>query len=612
MYSQTLLNPLFATLSGDAESLLDGLSLSTLAWQPSPGPEGLRVYDVDGDGYNDLVFGYGTTAVWFKQSSTWRGTFGRRYVIATGFSDIEGLAVGNVDGSGDAAVAIGDQVGDSVTLAMPTTPGDPEGAWSTVALITGRDGVHSILMFDVDGDGLDEIVFCWELSGGGVAWLDFDGVDPMDANDWTEYTIVTGRQARTFAHFCPADIAGNGRQDIVVCQRQGAGQRGVDWYEMPADPTQTWTRHVIVDDIVATWASLGDFSGDGNGLDIATFDQDAGEPRYYTHADDYATEVALPDPGLPSSPQQFDAWNIIGVSGTNRDNLLYATGTSESGSQESHVYLMYYDGSAWQADLITTYDYGHPVESTAERGVGLLSGGANMETAVSDSGSSAGGMRVLWAKPFDLTNALTKTPPTVRASATATSTTLTLTIAKPTGTIDGDLLLCFISTVFADTNPITAPAGWEPAQIVTAQNPNIVVYAKVASSEPASWDWTRASLTFFAGSVLAISGADTSDPFDCWAARRVGIAGTALRCPTMQATEAGVLALVTGSWGTQAQSAQPTYPDGFTVNTYISNQRGHAVGSKQLSVAGDTGDYNLTLATTSTDKAVVGLLVRGL
>lgn len=375
----TAVSPIFLPPPPGSESPMDGLSLSTLAWQTSPGPEGLRIYDMDGDGYNDLVFASGGTAVWFKQSATWRGTFGRRYVIATGFGDIEGLAVGDVDGSGDTAVAIGDQTGDSVTLAMPTTPGDHEGAWSTVALITGRDAVHSVLMFDVDGDGLDEIVFCWEDSGGGIAWLDFDGADPMDANDWTEYTIVTGRRARTFAHFCPADIAGNGRLDIVVCSRQGVGQQGVDWYEMPADPTQTWTRHVVADDIVATWASLGDFSGAGNGKDIVAFDRYTGEPRYYTHADDYATEVALPDPGLPSSPQQFEAWNIIGVPGIDRDNLIYVTGTTDSGSQESHVYLMYYDGSAWQADLITTLDYGHPLESTTARGAGLLTGGATID-----------------------------------------------------------------------------------------------------------------------------------------------------------------------------------------------------------------------------------------
>jgi hypothetical protein len=60
---------------------------------------------------------------------------------------------------------------------------------------------------------------------------------------------------------------------------------------------------------------------------------------------------------------------------------------------------------------------------------------------------------------------------------------------KPTGTVDGDLLLMVVGIGSAQT--ITGvPAGWNPENEQVSGAVRTAIYSKIASGEPGSWTWT--------------------------------------------------------------------------------------------------------------------------
>lgn len=103
-----------------------------------------------------------------------------------------------------------------------------------------------------------------------------------------------------------------------------------------------------------------------------------------------------------------------------------------------------------------------------------------------------------------------------------TSGSGTITIAKPSGVVDGDVLIAFFSED-TDTPRITAPAGWSPmagtginadGSIVVGTSAVLQCFYKVASGEGASWGFTPSTSYTGVSGVVAYSGGDTSTPID--------------------------------------------------------------------------------------------------
>lgn len=94
----------------------------------------------------------------------------------------------------------------------------------------------------------------------------------------------------------------------------------------------------------------------------------------------------------------------------------------------------------------------------------------------------------------------------VVASQTSVYQTLanSITFTKPSGTVDGDLLLAL---VYADTLTVTPPAGWTSE----ASSSGLFLFSRVASSEGASYQFT----TGFGnnnGTITRVTGASTTSP----------------------------------------------------------------------------------------------------
>jgi hypothetical protein len=119
--------------------------------------------------------------------------------------------------------------------------------------------------------------------------------------------------------------------------------------------------------------------------------------------------------------------------------------------------------------------------------------------------------------------------------------TSSITITKPTGTVDGDVMIACIVT--GSGAIVSSPAGWTVIDIVdNASNLKMVTWYKVANGEGASYNFTDDSGNTLPlnGSIQTFRGVDTSAP--------INISGTAtstttdpVTTPTVATTERALM-----------------------------------------------------------------------
>lgn len=367
-----------------------------------PGCDAACLSDVNQDGKVDVVTTSATAVYWFQKLHTGKYYWNRHTIFEGGTEEMEGVIAADFDGDGEIEAASLDQTADLIRLHKHPT-GNPAGSWTTVSLLAGRPNLQNCQAIDIDDDGLPELVFTFEgeMAGeGGVHWLDFDGVDATDPADWIEYVMIqkggawwlASSHARwtvgnTWEDNRP-DLSGAGTRDIIfTCRnnRNPGSQAGIFWLQEPGDVTQLWTLNTI--QIILgnpLHCDFGDFSGDGNGKDIVTFELDLGIlPRIYRYSDNWSNSaLAYPD-------DTVKCWNIRrGPSQTNgRDDIILITG---DGVELGGVYRYQWSGSAYVPTSILEIDYIHPMDDTIS--FYDLDGDGVVEAIIPDSG----GNRMTW------------------------------------------------------------------------------------------------------------------------------------------------------------------------------------------------------------------------
>lgn len=114
------------------------------------------------------------------------------------------------------------------------------------------------------------------------------------------------------------------------------------------------------------------------------------------------------------------------------------------------------------------------------------------------------------------------------ASAGATN----ITVTKPTGTVDGDLLLVFAFCNGAGVT-FTPPAGWT----TSTSGSGVHAWWKVASGEGASWTFTRSANTNSAVIQAArLTGVSPTSPVDAFSATGIVGSTTPADIPTQTVT----------------------------------------------------------------------------
>ena len=237
----------------------------------SSGADGVRLADVNGDGFKDVTTGWE------------EGGIVRAY-LHPGYANVKGawpaVTVGKVQSPEDAVFVdldsdgavdvVSSSEGKTKTVHVHWAPRDPRRylsprAWSTDAIpaTAGREAWMFALPFDVDGKYGTDLVVASKGEGGSISWLEAPE-DPRAMDEWKLHRLRTSGWIMSLqAH----DMDSDNDLDIVASDRKGAA-RGVFWLENPGHQASSegavWIEHVIADALgEVMFLSVGDVDQDG-------------------------------------------------------------------------------------------------------------------------------------------------------------------------------------------------------------------------------------------------------------------------------------------------------------------------------------------------------------
>ncbi|HVX91185.1 MAG TPA: hypothetical protein VHC20_06205 [Candidatus Paceibacterota bacterium] len=173
--------------------------------------------------------------------------------------------------------------------------------------------------------------------------------------------------------------------------------------------------------------------------------------------------------------------------------------------------------------------------------------------------------------------------------------TSSITITKPTGTVDGDVMIAVIVT--GSGAIVSSPAGWQVIDIVdNSSNLKMVTWYKVANGEGASYNFTDDSGNTLPlnGSIQTFRGVDTSSPINT-SATATSTTTDPVTTPTVTTTASALLVHV-------AVSRYATATNIATKGTYAAVAN-YTIRSNQGNRGSGTQYYGAVM-TSSTDAVV--------
>ncbi|MFW5740372.1 MAG: FG-GAP repeat domain-containing protein, partial [Myxococcota bacterium] len=205
-------------------------------------------------------------------------------------------------------------------------PGDGSTDWEPHPMADGTGGC--IIPGDVDGDGRTDVVHA-NLMADKISWtrIGWQGSAPV-----FEDTTICTTFPRPF-DVNLLDVDEDGHLDVVASKIFGAGLR---WFESPAADGDTWTEHVITDDLPAADLFVGDIDGDGS-------------------EDLLVAGLSMMGPAVPDSVVWFERYDDAGAVGWRKHWVDFGEPQTPG-----DVELQDLDGDG-DLDVVTTWMTGHAV-----------------------------------------------------------------------------------------------------------------------------------------------------------------------------------------------------------------------------------------------------------
>jgi hypothetical protein len=206
------------------------------------------------------------------------------------------------------------------------------------------------------------------ISNGGIVGYHLLSGDPLTLSNWTQFTIarLPGTWGFQKSDFGFVDLDGGGLVDILVSARDSDNATvtapGLYSVKMPVNPFAVeWAltaRYLPGDGQDISRFDIGDFSGDGNGLDAAFVLQNgsAGAFRYLRKST--GTAVTIATVGLSSTAKMINVGKMPSRGSGARDGLWGFVDTQG-------FYSAYYDGAAWQTKCFHGAPYSHGAQSSS-------------------------------------------------------------------------------------------------------------------------------------------------------------------------------------------------------------------------------------------------------
>jgi hypothetical protein len=235
--------------------------------------EAADLWDIDGDGVRNEVLAHTQRTVWYGLAKRPDASRGFAVHVVSEKKMEYGGGVGDINGDGRPDIIRPN--------AWFEAPADPlHGEWKEHPLELGSredgkaDHTPQILVYDVNGDGLNDIITS-SAHRYGIFW--YEQVRNGSEITWRKHLIDDSwTQAHSLAL---GDINGDGVPDLVTGKRFMAhngndpdenGPLGVYWYELKRGPSPQWIKHVIsYNEGIGSGVNivLADIDGDGD-LDV--------------------------------------------------------------------------------------------------------------------------------------------------------------------------------------------------------------------------------------------------------------------------------------------------------------------------------------------------------
>lgn len=179
-------------------------------------------------------------------------------------------------------------------------------------------------------------------------------------------------------------------------------------------------------------------------------------------------------------------------------------------------------------------------------------------------------------------------------------------VQVPAGVQNGDLLIAEVHMSAAGTS--SAPAGWTPL----ATRSLMTWWWRIASGEPASYNFTSSATQFGWGGSMASWRSSAATPIDVTSTHHVDTFGAevpvTITLPTITSTVAGVEILYCGRRGAVAAvNTGWTFPGGFTSRLAGTGYGASGICDRPIAISTATGARAVTYTNVATFSSLFGL-----
>jgi hypothetical protein len=220
---------------------------------------GDHIYDVNGDGWPDVVAGNWSTpeVYWFKnpgEVGLKRGYLWEKSLLKTTRGENEAFELRDIDGDGKPELFV-NSWDDKAPVVVWKFVKDAQGKPTIARHVIGDQGSgHGYAFGDINGDGREDLVVA-------TGWYEKPEKDVLTTL-WKFHPEI--KLPHSSCSSLIIDVNGDGRNDIVWGHAHDYGLYWLEQGEPKADGTTTWTQH----DIDKSWSQAhhivaADIDGDG-------------------------------------------------------------------------------------------------------------------------------------------------------------------------------------------------------------------------------------------------------------------------------------------------------------------------------------------------------------